>query len=380
MTKVKQVDIFPWNKSLETGIDKIDEQHKKLVSLVNKIACRVISEATPEMFNETLEELAAYTEYHFSTEEEIWSTYFPMDTGLKAHIKAHKNFVNSVVDLKSSYSSKPSNEAIEKILSLLTHWLTHHILDNDMRMALTIGSINAGMSLKNAQEQADRQMSGVMSIILQTSLLMYDSIRFSALELNREVHARAKVEEKLKKEILKRQKIEREFEYLALHDELTELPNRRFFEKLCNAALLTAKRANHKHAILFLDLDGFKNINDLFGHNVGDELLVSVAKRLKKCVRESDVVARMGGDEFIIFLADDCKKEGVEKISSEIISLISSPFELITGDVNIGGSVGISIYPDDGDNVGSLLQNADQAMYEAKRSGKNKYLFYGQSL
>ena len=167
---------------------------------------------------------------------------------------------------------------------------------------------------------------------------------------------------------------------LAYYDPLTELPNRTLFADRLQQALQRGNRSRHYVALLFLDLDGFKPVNDRYGHAFGDKLLTDVAGRLVNCVRADDTVARMGGDEFAIVLhslkSRDIAESRSASICKKILKVISEPF-LIEGEhVSIGTSIGIALYPDDSINQDTLLRYADVAMYHAKKLGKNQYQFY----
>lgn len=163
---------------------------------------------------------------------------------------------------------------------------------------------------------------------------------------------------------------------LAHYDMLTHLPNRSLFYDRLDQAILMAKRHQRGIALLYMDLDGFKKVNDTLGHHVGDLLLVEAAERLRLCVRESDTLARLGGDEFTLILNDIHERKDVAMVSKKIIESIAVPFDLESHSVHIGVSIGIAIYPDDAGVVeGELLIVADKAMYAAKAAGKNTYRF-----
>lgn len=158
----------------------------------------------------------------------------------------------------------------------------------------------------------------------------------------------------------------------ATLDALTGLPNRTLLMDRLKHAFARAQRASSQVAVLFMDLDGFKEINDTLGHNVGDELLIQVADRLREAIRESDTLARMGGDEFI-FVINDAELEGVEHLCDKLIGKLEQGFELEGNHHNITASLGIAMYPEHGMDENELLRLADQAMYEAKRLGKAQY-------
>lgn len=162
-------------------------------------------------------------------------------------------------------------------------------------------------------------------------------------------------------------------QHMAHFDTLTGLPNRALFYDRLRQALLLAKRNDSGLTLMYMDLDGFKQVNDSLGHHAGDLLLVGVADRLSNCMRESDTVARLGGDEFVAILNDAHKREDVGGVAQKIIQAISVPFDLDGHRAEIGISIGIALYTEDADNEDELMKRADLAMYQAKSSGKNTY-------
>ncbi|MEJ2622370.1 MAG: EAL domain-containing protein [Candidatus Thiodiazotropha sp.] len=181
-------------------------------------------------------------------------------------------------------------------------------------------------------------------------------------------------------DITKNKENEEQIRYQANYDALTGLPNRSLLSDRLNQAIVSAHRENWMLAVLFVDLDHFKVVNDTFGHVVGDELLQLVAARVKACLRESDTVARFGGDEFIILLQDVTEMDSVAIVASNIIEQITRVFSLYGREIYIGASIGITVYPDDAVNADSLLRNADMAMYQAKERGRNTYQFFTASM
>lgn len=168
--------------------------------------------------------------------------------------------------------------------------------------------------------------------------------------------------------------------FLAYHDPLTNLPNRLLFSAQLEHALLRARRHQHKFALLFLDLDRFKTVNDTLGHKYGDILLQEIAQALINSVREEDMVARLGGDEFIILLDEVSHVEDAALLAEKIIAKVAKPITVGGRDMVITSSIGISVYPDDADNIDDLIRAADAAMYHAKAHGKQTYRFYTPEL
>ena len=162
-------------------------------------------------------------------------------------------------------------------------------------------------------------------------------------------------------------------EILAQQDPLTGLGNRRLLTKRISAALANARRNENAMAVVYLDLDGFKQINDTLGHRVGDALLKSVARRLESVVREEDTVARVGGDEFMIALWQVANASDVATVTAKLVGIVSQPYVIEERSVTVTTSAGVGIYPDHGDDADSLMKSADAALYEAKRAGKNAF-------
>jgi diguanylate cyclase (GGDEF)-like protein len=189
-----------------------------------------------------------------------------------------------------------------------------------------------------------------------------------------------KAKEELEKEISERKSVEGKLAYLAHHDSLTNLPNRVLLLDRLHQVLTRLPWHKRLAAVLFLDLDHFKHINDTMGHTAGDLLLVAVSERLQTCVRSGDTIARLGGDEFAIILADIARAEDVTKVAQKIVDTMSGRFVLKDHEFFITASIGISLYPNDGSDAETLLKNADTAMYRAKGQGRNNYQIYSTAM
>ena len=162
----------------------------------------------------------------------------------------------------------------------------------------------------------------------------------------------------------------------AEHDFLTGLPNRMLLNDRVNQAIALAPRHKKKVAVLFLDLDGFKHINDSLGHPIGDKLLQSVAKRLMDCVRGSDTVSRQGGDEFVVLLSEVEQSEDAAITARRMLQAVAEAHSIDQHDLHVTTSIGVSVYPDDGLDAETLIKNADTAMYQAKENGRQSYQFF----
>ncbi|MBI4998992.1 MAG: diguanylate cyclase [Rhodocyclales bacterium] len=210
----------------------------------------------------------------------------------------------------------------------------------------------------------NRTKAGGISVVLMT----ISAVRDTAGELTHYVGVFT--------DITRKKESERRLEHLAHHDALTDLPNRSLFRDRLHQAIRKADRDGQALALLFIDLDRFKEVNDSLGHVAGDRLLVEAARRIAACVRNSDTVARLGGDEFTVVLQDVEDGDSAAGIAREVIDALAAPFDLGQEMVSLSASIGIALCPDDAEDPDALTDAADQAMYDAKALGRNRYSFY----
>lgn len=602
-------EIFPWNENFETGIELIDEQHKQLVLILNRLAANLANLSTPVILNEIFDELAAYADYHFKAEERIWFDNFKNDEWFTKHEQTHGSFINKVIEIKNNQGDKPLDDVIYDIVAFLSKWLAYHILDTDKRMALAVIALKSGSTLEEAKALSNKGMRGAMETVITTVLTMYSALSTRTLDLMREKNLRRQAERALQiseecwkfildgdKEniwdfnledgskyvlkdeisiidiiqdnikdkdsttrihpediesvksdfldhiqgntkfytnkhrvikdngscfwVLSRGKVvsrnengkplrivgthsditERELasiiyrnssqgmmitdlsnniisinsafteitgynetdvlgknprilssgkhnkqfyndmwesintsgkwsseiynkhkgghiycELLSINlvknklgttdyyvslfnditehkkaqetihkqanfDSLTHLQNRAMFQIKLEKQRLISNRNKLPFALLFVDLDHFKNVNDSLGHEIGDSLLVEASTRIMHSVRETDVVARFGGDEFTIILPDIEDTDCIGRVAQDIILELSKPFDLGLNKVYVSASIGIALYPDDADTLSGLLRNADQAMYKAKKNGRSRFNYFTSSM
>src|SRR6185369_10583110 len=219
------------------------------------------------------------------------------------------------------------------------------------------------------------------------AISIYEDItaeRASRNELERAVAERTlelkDANERLQAEIADRRDAETRAQHLADHDALTGLPNRRLLEDRLTQALAASQRNRKQTAVVFVDLDRFKNINDTLGHAAGDVVLKEVAERLMKQLRVVDTVCRMGGDEFVVVLPEIKRASDAANVAAKILETMSHPFTVGDRELNLTPSIGISVFPDDGRDAESLIRNADAAMYHAKGTGRAHYQFFTEQM
>lgn len=371
-------EIFPWNPYFEVGYNAIDVQHQVLVGMINEICwCAIDSKNSEEVLHSLFGQLISYTQTHFEYEEQFFASHHVPPHLIKNHAKYHSDLILNIDDLHTKYDAEThSISNLEDILSTLVTWLTNHILGEDMLLCAIAEGLDSGLDASEAEFSARQAMNGTKGAIADVFRSMTHVWTASVLELRREINYRMDLEKQLSDEIKVRKRSERNLQYLAEHDSLTNLPNRMLFIELSNTALNLAKRQSNQQSIFFIDIDGFKSVNDSFGHDSGDALLGQIAKRLKSNIRMADIPARLGGDEFVIHLVGDSDATDTEVVAEKIIQALRLPFLLDVNEVEISASVGIAQFPKDGETLEELLSCADRAMYAAKKAGKNRFRFF----
>ena len=243
------------------------------------------------------------------------------------------------------------------------------------RLLLIIGFVTLLLSALVAAFVLQRT-KGMMSALSRSNAELRDAgERLEERVAERTAELR-RLNEKLLSEINERRSAERKLAFMATHDDLTKLPNRALFNEHLQHAMARAQRAKTRLALFFVDLDGFKRINDTLGHEAGDQVLREVASRLKSGVRAQDLVARLGGDEFTLLLEDIDHPANAATLAAKVIELVSRPIALADQMHEVGASIGIAFYPDDAEDLDALIRSADDAMYVVKRAGKGDYGFH----
>ena len=659
---MKSIDIFPWDEHFKTGFNTVDNQHKKLVKILNKLATNIAYESDEESLNGVLDELKDYTRYHFKTEEAIWDKYLPNETLNKKHKEVHQNFIDTIERFSSERGVKPFSELADEALGFLVKWLASHILDADRHMAYTIAALQDGLSLEEAKTQAEDKLGGSNRLLINIILSIYNTLSLNTLSLMRELKSHKAYEKKvayqeeyrqlllnistlfinlpvekldgaiqkslesmatfvgadrayifeydaqkqtssniyewckegvlsqieclqnihndkaseltqahmqgkinliqdtlnmpqsefrdmllsqdikslvtiplmkkgkcrgfvgfdavkvkyefsqdeidildlfsktlvnvsdrkqiqaelsrerallktliqnipdliflkdkegiylacnkrfedyfgakekeivgksdydfvdkeiadffrmndnkvmqtnktcknketitfasdghtelvqatkvpvhnsdgslmgvlgISRDITERQHHEKHLEYIAHYDALTGLPNRILLSDRVNQALKQSNRHKFSFAVVYLDLDGFKAINDTYGHDYGDKFLEKLAKYMQKSLREGDTIARLGGDEFVVVLLDLKSHEDSIVMIKRLLEASSQKIVVDKEEMQVTASLGVTFF-DAGDEIDAdqLLRQADQAMYQAKILGKNRY-------
>jgi len=363
------VRVFEWNSGFETGQAEVDEQHRRLVTLINDFG-DVMSQggASPAGMNDIYQELISYTGYHFAAEERLMKFHALDETYVLSHRLAHHAFVQKVVHMHAGMSSGNDHAVAEDMMEFLVNWLAHHILVSDMSMARQIVAIGAGKNARSAyldeEQEADRS-KGPLITALNNLFSQVTHHNRRLLELNRTLES--KVEERTHALRVANQRLEE----LASTDALTGLPNRR--HALLRVAELwdEATRSGTPLACMMVDADGFKHINDTYGHEAGDVVLRELARHILHAIRTDDLVCRLGGDEFLV-ICPNTSAEGAQRIAQTVREKV---FELRipVGDGEWRGSISIGVAASNEHTTcpEDVIKAADRSVYAAKAAGKN---------
>jgi diguanylate cyclase (GGDEF)-like protein/PAS domain S-box-containing protein len=293
----------------------------------------------------------------------------------------------TVADLigQPTISLYPSQEAFAELSRIATPTLSSgQRLDVEVQMKRRDGSLFWCRILANAVDPNDHGKGTIfITEDISERRAVQDALIRARDELELRVQERtaelAEANMRLQQEIAERRQAEEQVRHLANHDPLTDLPNRRLLEDRLAQAIASARRNASQVAVLFIDLDRFKPINDTHGHRIGDLMLQAIAKRLRGLLREVDTVARVGGDEFVVVLPDIHTRDAARETAQRILDAMVQPYAIEGHSLGVTPSMGVALYPHDAMDVGELIDRADDAMYAAKEAGRENFQFYRKS-
>ena len=359
--------LFTWNDSFLTRLPAVDDQHRRLVGLINDLGELVVSASVADRarIEEVRDGVLDYARVHFADEEALMAAARLDPRHVDLHLAAHRAFVGDATELaeRSAGSDVAGTRALAEYL---VHWLAYHILDVDQAMARQMAAVERGAGPAEAYErEAALKHAGTEPLLTALSGLF-----FAVSERNRELRAlNQALEDRVAARTAELAAANVQLEALSTHDELTGLPNRR--SAMASLARLWEERRRYGGALslLMLDADGFKGVNDRFGHPQGDALLRELAGWLRQSVRASDLVCRLGGDEFVVI----CPRSSgsAAAIVAEKLVRTRQPFRTPEGEVCWSGalSIGAAEALDAMASGDDLLAAADRALYVAKRAG-----------
>jgi len=367
------MNVFTWSNYFITGLESVDEQHHQLINLINQFGRLVTSSSiTKAELDRVFGELSDYANYHFSEEEKMMKDFNLDNRHIDHHLTSHKNFIQDLIWLNSEINNPKLHavnfDSTQSLMSFLTHWLSYHILGIDQYMAKQIFAIKSGKSPEQSYLETTLIQDPSMEILLNAlnGLLQQISERNQALELiNRTLEERVIV--RTQELIQANQRLE----FLANTDILTNLPNRRYALQHLNFEWERAQRESTPLSCLMIDADGFKIINDTYGHDAGDIVLRTLSAALHHNVRTDDVVCRLGGDEFLI-ICSNTPLVGALKLAENLRRKVAE-MQVAAGSGLWKGSisVGVAVRQSEMEKIEDLLKVADEGVYLAKRNGRN---------
>ncbi len=363
------MEAFRWDQCFLTGLPSVDEQHHYLVDLINQFGEHLMQPegAGPDEIERLIQELKRYTVYHFEDEEALM-----VRSGMDArfvgnHKNEHVQFLQDVMHMHVSLSSDKPQSA-QALLNFLTNWLAYHILGSDQLMAWLIKAAQAGTSADDAYAAYQQTRDPATATLLQAMSCLVTQVSErsrSLFELNQTLEAR------VAQRTLELSQINQRLESMAMTDVLTGLPNRRHAMQVLEHEWLKAVAEGTTLACMMIDADGFKKINDSFGHDAGDEVLCQLARCLKQAVRNDDVVCRLGGDEFLIICLNtplEGALRSAEKVRQEVAALrVPAGQGQWVGSISVGVAASHTQMP----GLEALLKAADEGVYAAKARGRN---------
>ncbi|MBE2985501.1 GGDEF domain-containing protein [Campylobacter sp. RM9344] len=361
---------FTWGKEFATNIEIVDIEHKYLVDIVNNLGNKLSKPTTTDQeIKNILVELIEYSKYHFAHEESIMQKSNIDKRHVKQHLAAHKNFIKEISLQEQKLGKKYNKENVKKLLDFLIQWLTFHILGIDKNLATQIHLIELGCDPKDAYIQLDDTNKEQVTTLLRS----FNNIVNVLMKYNEELLVLKKsLEEKVESRTKELVNMNLMLESIAMKDQLTGIANRHKAMLTLDKLIKKFQKTGEKFSIIMLDIDNFKFINDTYGHDAGDRVMVAFADTLQHNIRNDDMACRLGGDEFLI-ICPKTDKIGCYQFATKIHKAILQIRINFHSSCWYGStSIGISTYDNKELTKEGLIKIADNGVYQAKKQGKNR--------
>ena len=358
---------FIWDSTFVTGLEDVDEQHFYLVGLINKFGELLVSNnLTNEILENVFQELYDYTRYHFQEEEMSMKKGGLDPRFLSKHIAIHEEFL-AQIKFMHPHISIADADSLRNLLDFLIHWLAYHILGIDQSMARQVAAIKNGSSAEEAYRIANAEVHNATETLLNALNNLFKQVS----ERNEELQQLNKtLENKVEQRTLELQEANKHLKQLTVTDSLTNLPNRRYAMTHLATLWEKAVQCNKPLSCLMIDADHFKEVNDQYGHDAGDKVLVELSQKLQQALRNDDIVCRLGGDEFLV-LCENTGCNGAKHIAQLLCDEISKFKVQVKNGAWMGSiSIGVASKQADMIEMEELIKMADKGVYLAKEAGK----------
>ncbi|MEI7430809.1 MAG: bacteriohemerythrin [Betaproteobacteria bacterium] len=364
------METFQWNACFNTGLAEVDEQHHRLIDMINRLGILLMNQEAESVASQqaVFSELEDYTRYHFSEEEGLMEAMRLDPRYVALHRAAHASFLDEITQFRSGVSDNDCEAANASLLQFLTHWLAYHILGSDQFMSRQIAAIRSGLQPEAAYLNHPPSQDPATDILLSALNGLFHQVSDRNHEL---VQLNKCLEIRISERTQALTDANQRLDDLANTDTLSGLPNRRFAIRNLAMEWENSVSQGTPLACMMIDADGFKGINDTYGHDAGDAVLRALSKELLHAVRNDDIVCRLGGDEFLIICANtslDGSMKLAEAIRQEVAALrVPAGAGEWVGSI----SVGVAHRSDGMNGPEDLMKAADQGLYVAKRNGRN---------
>ncbi len=346
----------------------MDEEHRHLVDLINKYGDLLIqNELHFADFEAVYIELAEYAQSHFLHEGELMDRHGVDPRHIRKHNEEHDSFIQEVISMRASITPETPDLA-KPLLKFLTSWLAYHILCTDQNMARQIGAIENGLTAAAAYDEQERMLDSTTEPLVEAMNVLFEQVSLRNREL---VELNQKLEAKVEERTHELRDTNLQLEEMALTDMLTGLPNRRHGMRRLDQLWNESTEKEHPLACMMIDADGFKEINDTYGHDAGDIVLQELSRVLDYTMRSDDIVCRLGGDEFLI-ICPNTHHEGAMQVAENTRKTVNAMC-VSAGEGKWYGSisVGVAVRSPGMNKADAFIKAADEGVYLAKKAGKN---------
>ena len=363
------MQLFQWDQAFATGSPVVDRQHQYLVEIINQFGMLLTREASDtKEIDKVCTQLMEYTNYHFVEEEQLMASVGLDQRHIAQHRQQHNDLINEIEPLRNLLV-KGDMVAGKHLFEFLINWLVFHILGTDMLMSKQIDDIQRGMTAAEAYsfEEENNQKSKSVLLSAVKKLLYQLSTRNKELVVLNQT-----LEKKIQDRTRELSKANERLTELASTDDLTGVLNRRAFIDRANGAFELARRYQRPLSMLMIDVDHFKRVNDTFGHQAGDHVLVRLCELINKSLRGPDLVGRMGGEEFAVVLPETGLEQTVQITERLLNSVREEAIEVEPEtDVKVTVSIGVATVPPLAPDLDAVMIAADRALYRAKSMGRD---------